>query len=202
MHLVKQNSQSPPINGLTMTLVQNNLRGNVLRSTANSESSSLIENLGKSEIGKLQITVVSDQEILGFEISIDDILGVKVFKTASNSGSVESGLLSRERFDRSEVSEELSSVDQLKNQIEILGILSESLKVDDERMRDLGVNEILIVDVIDLLGLDDLSLVEKLQGNILSGLFVFGDLNLAETTYFKLQKYPCRGFSRPRSPPA
>ncbi len=49
-------------------------------------------------------------------------------------------------------------------------------------MVDLGVDEVLVVDVVDLLGLDDVSLVEQLEGVVLSRLFVFGDLHLSETT--------------------
>lgn len=42
----------------------------------------------------------------------------------------------------------------------MFGILSQPLKVNNEGMVQLGVDEILIVHVIDLLSFDDLSLVQ------------------------------------------
>ena len=44
------------------------------------------------------------------------------------------------------------------------------------------MDKVLVVDVVDLLGLHDLMLVEQLQGHILSGLLVLGDLHLSEST--------------------
>ena len=99
VHFVEQDSQSPPVDGLSVTLVQDNLGGDVLRGTADCEGSSLVEDLGKSEIGKLEIAVVSDKQIFGLEISVDNILRMKVFETASDSGSIESSLFSGERLD-------------------------------------------------------------------------------------------------------
>ena len=37
------------------------------------------------------------------------------------------------------------------------------------------MNEIFIIHVIDLLGLDDFALVEKFEGDVFSGFFVFGN---------------------------
>jgi hypothetical protein len=47
---------------------------------------------------------------------------------------------------------------------------------------DLGVDEVFIIDVVDLLGLDDLAFVEQFERDVLSGLFVLGHFNLAEPT--------------------
>lgn len=44
------------------------------------------------------------------------------------------------------------------------------------------MDEVLVVDVINLLGLDDLALLEELEGNILAGLLVLSNLDLAEAT--------------------
>jgi hypothetical protein len=69
---------------------------------------------------------------------------------------------------------------------------------------DLRVHEVFVIDVIDLLGLDDLALVQKLQSHILSGLFILGHLDLSETTLaqdssdfvvFKLQLFDGLPFS-------
>ena len=46
----------------------------------------------------------------------------------------------------------------------------------------LGVDKILIEDVIDLLGLYDLTFLQEFQGHKLSILLVLGDFDLAEPT--------------------
>jgi len=60
--------------------------------------------------------------------------------------------------------------------------LSQTFEVDDERMADLRMNEIFIIDVIDLLSFDNFTLVEQFEGNILSGFFVFGNLDFTESS--------------------
>jgi hypothetical protein len=42
------------------------------------------------------------------------------------------------------------------------------------------MDEVFVIDVVDLLGFDDLTLIQKLQGHVLSRLFVLGDLHLTE----------------------
>jgi len=49
-------------------------------------------------------------------------------------------------------------------------------------MADLGVDELFIINMIDLLSLDDLALIKKFEGDILAGLFVFGHFDLTKTS--------------------
>jgi hypothetical protein len=55
-------------------------------------------------------------------------------------------------------------------------------KVNDEGVVDLAVHEVLVVDVVHLLRLDDVALVQELEGDVLARLLVLGDLDLAEPT--------------------
>lgn len=50
VHFINQDTESPPINGLSMALVENDFRGDVLRSTANGEGSAFIEDFGETKI--------------------------------------------------------------------------------------------------------------------------------------------------------
>jgi hypothetical protein len=47
-----------------MALVENNFGSNVLGSSTNGEGSALSQELGKTEVSKLKISVVSDEKIL------------------------------------------------------------------------------------------------------------------------------------------
>lgn len=57
------------------TLVQQNFGGEVLGSAAESISSA-VDNLGKTEIGQLQVAVGVDQQVLRLEVSVDHVLRV------------------------------------------------------------------------------------------------------------------------------
>lgn len=183
MHLVDQNSKRPPIHSLSMPLIQNHLRSYVLRRSTDGKRSSLGQKLGKSEVSELQVAIIADQQVFRLEVSEDDVFGVQILKTTGNCGRVEPSLVSSERFHISEVSKELSSVDQLKHEIEISGILSQSFEGDDKRMADLRMHEVLVINMVDLLCLHDLMLVEQLQGNVLPCFFILGDLNFPKATY-------------------
>ena len=180
VHLVDENSESPPVDCLSVALVEDDLGSDVFGGSADGEGSSLGEELGEPEVGELEVAVVADEEVFGLEVPEDDVLGVQVFEAGCDDGPVEAGLVGGEGFDVSEVGEELSAVDEFEDKIEVSGILGESFEGDDEGVADLGVDEIFIVDVIYLLGLHDLVLVEQLEGNVFAGLLVLGNLDFAE----------------------
>ena len=84
---------------------------------------------------------------------------MKVFEATSHSCSIEASLISSERLYISKVSKKFSSIYQLKNKIEISWVLCESFEVNYERMIDLWMNKIFIVDVINLLCFHDFMFV-------------------------------------------
>ena len=137
MHFVDKDSQSPPVDGFSMALIQDDFRGDVFRGSTNGEGSSFIEDFGEPEVGEFEVAIVGDEKIFWFEVSEDYVLGMKVFEAGSDGGRVESGLIGCKGFDRSEVGEKFSSVDQLQNQVQVLGVLGKSFKVDDEGVADL-----------------------------------------------------------------
>ena len=105
---------------------------------------------------------------------------MKVFEARGNGSCIKSGLISGEWLDWSEISEKLTSIDEFENQVKILGVLSKSFEVNDEGVTDLGMDEVFVIDVIDLLGFDDFAFVEQFEGNVFSGFFVFGHLDFTE----------------------
>lgn len=80
--------------------------------------------------------------------------------------------------------------------------MGEPFEIDNEGVGDLGMDEILIVHVVNLLGLDDLALLEKFEGHELAILLVLGYLDFAEPTYVYMHQYLCPECARSRNPPA
>ena len=120
-----------------MTLVEDDLRSDVLGSTANGESAALGQELGKAEISEFEVAIIGNEKVFRLEISEDDIFAVKVLKAGGDGGCIEAGLVSSEGLHVSEVSEEFATVDEFQDQIEMLGILGESFEGDDEGVVDL-----------------------------------------------------------------
>ncbi len=98
-----------------MSLVQDNFRSNILWSSTDGKCSSLIQYLGESKIGELQITIIGDEEILRLQISKDDIFIMEIFETTGHCGTIEPCLVSCKWLNGSQVSEKLSSIDQFQN---------------------------------------------------------------------------------------
>jgi hypothetical protein len=99
VHFVDKDSQSPPVDGFSVALIQDDFWGDVFGGSTNGEGSAFVQYFGESKIGEFEVTIVGDEKIFGFEISEDDVLGVKVFEARGNSGSVESGLVGCKGFD-------------------------------------------------------------------------------------------------------
>ena len=47
--------------------------------------------LGESKVGELDVAVLADHDVFGFEITVDDVFGVEVLKRQQHLRSVEAG---------------------------------------------------------------------------------------------------------------
>ena len=88
VHFVDENTKGPPVNGFAVTLVQQHLRSKILGGSAESVGTSLAV-LGKTEVGKLQVAFIINEDILGLKITVDDVLRVKVLEHERHLGAIE-----------------------------------------------------------------------------------------------------------------
>lgn len=65
VHFVNQDSERPPVYGATVAFVQQNLRRNVLWSSANSVCS-FPDNFGEAKIDHFKIAVATNHDVLRF----------------------------------------------------------------------------------------------------------------------------------------
>lgn len=87
-HLVGQDTESPPVHRLAVTLVEEHLGGKVLRSAAESVSPRFAV-LSETEVSELQIAVLVNENVLGLQIAIDDLHRVQVLKHQGHLRRVE-----------------------------------------------------------------------------------------------------------------
>ena len=95
VHFVHQDSEGPPIDRLTVTSVQKDLRSDIFGSTTDSVGS-FLDDLSKAIIDKLEVTISADHDVLGLKISVDDVLGMQVLENRGNLSTIELSLLSVE----------------------------------------------------------------------------------------------------------
>jgi len=94
-----------------MTLVENNFRGDVFWSSTYGKGPSFSQEFSKSKVCQLEIAIISNQKVLWFQVTENDIFRMQVFEAWGHSCSVETSLVGAERFHVSQVSKKLSSVD-------------------------------------------------------------------------------------------
>ena len=87
-HLVRQDSEGPPVDGLTVTFVQQHFGSEVLGRTAQSISARLAV-LSEAEIGQLEVAFLVDKDIFWLKITVDDVERVEILEHQSDLGRIE-----------------------------------------------------------------------------------------------------------------
>ena len=89
----------------------NHLRRHVLGAATKAVSNfpTFQTELGQTEISDLDMSIVVDQQILGLEVSVNDVLLVEVHQSVQDLDKVESSIFLIHPFDCFEVVEEFSS---------------------------------------------------------------------------------------------
>ena len=116
-----------------MALVQQDLRGNVLGRSANGVGA-FLDNLCKAEIDQFQIAVSRDHYVLRLQIAIDHVFRLEVFEYSDYLGTVEFSLVRVEVSNSAMVSEKITALEQLCNEVNIPVILHESIVIELEEL--------------------------------------------------------------------
>jgi len=89
-HLVDEDSQRPPVDSLSVALVEEYLGGNVFGGSAQSVR---LEGdaLGEPKVCNLEVTGGVEKQIFGLKVAVNEVLGVKELKDEHNVGGIEFG---------------------------------------------------------------------------------------------------------------
>ena len=72
-----------------MTLVQKNLRSNILGRSTNSICA-LSDCFGEAVIDQLKVAIISDHDVFWLKITVADVMTVKVLENRSDLGTIKS----------------------------------------------------------------------------------------------------------------
>jgi hypothetical protein len=92
-HFIDEGAESPPVNLLSVTFAQKELRGQVLwaatkRKSATIESDSLFT---QPKIDEANVAIHIEQNVLGLEVTVDDLSSMKVRQRRDNLSGVKTG---------------------------------------------------------------------------------------------------------------
>mmetsp|Transcript_81445 Transcript_81445/g.230789 ORF Transcript_81445/g.230789 Transcript_81445/m.230789 type:complete len:389 (+) Transcript_81445:44-1210(+) len=180
-HLIDEDAEGPPVDGLAVALVQQHLWCDVLgRSTECVRSCPRLHDLREAEVGEFRVPVWHHQDVLGLQVPVDDVLAVDVRERRACLRGVKLGLIVGELPRTPEVREEFAAADDLHDDVDVVLVLGVAHHVDDEGVVDLRHQPLLVVNVVHLLQLDDLMFLHEFHGVVLAILFVFRELDPPE----------------------
>lgn len=173
--LVNQNAQGPPVHGGGVTLVMDNLGGQVLWGSAQGVrllGSAVVavppaaEPLREAEIDELDVALAVQQQVLGLEVAVGHaVLGlVQVLEHQDDLGGVEAGHVLVEASVLAQVRKELAAGHVVEHNVEevVVGEGGEHVCYKREP-RHVGEDGALVAHMIDLLELDHLGLAQYLE---------------------------------------
>jgi hypothetical protein len=101
--LIQYHAQRPEIDIISIALSRKYLRRHISGRTNDSKSlmqGVSVKLLASAQIHNLQIAILGDHDILGFEIAVDNHAGVNGLEHLDHDGSVESWLLKAQQADQ------------------------------------------------------------------------------------------------------
>jgi hypothetical protein len=136
--------------------------------------------LAKAEVGKLDMAVLIEKDVIRFQVSMDVVNLVNSFDRKNRLSDVEAGFVFCENILSNQKGHEISAWQEVHYKVKVLFVLEGVLKVDDPRVLGLHENFALGLDVGHLVLVDHFRLLHLFHGNYLTSLLVAADAHLAE----------------------
>mmetsp|Transcript_15663 Transcript_15663/g.39403 ORF Transcript_15663/g.39403 Transcript_15663/m.39403 type:complete len:368 (-) Transcript_15663:1203-2306(-) len=185
-HLINQNTETPVIDGLVVTLRHDDFGGEVFGCSA--QGVCLVNNnLGKTEIHHNTVSIPVNESIFGFHVPVDNVSGVHISEGLENACRVE--------FRRCVIKavpgigmnhiKEFSSLPERQEEIQKVFILEATNQRQDEGMFERCHDLFLSQDSLHLSSIDQLTLRNRLEGVGLLGIAAGRQPNLSKGTHSK-----------------
>lgn len=120
--------------------------------------------LTKTKVAERNVASVIEQDVLGFQVSVDDIEPVETLQRTEELGCIEPGSVDVESLLLLQVVEQFASIDKGEDEIKFFRRLEGELQRNNERVVDLGEHRSLRKSVRDLGPGDDVCLSDRLEG--------------------------------------
>mmetsp|Transcript_22723 Transcript_22723/g.77302 ORF Transcript_22723/g.77302 Transcript_22723/m.77302 type:complete len:322 (+) Transcript_22723:16-981(+) len=163
-HLVDEHPQRPPVDSLVVALAHDDLRGYVVGGAAHGVRAAL-HLLREAVVHHLDVALGVQQEVLGLEVAVHNVLLVHVLQHEQHARGVEPrvGLLEPPLGLHVEVLEELAAVGELQEHVDAQAVLEGGDEAGAEGVRETVHQEALVAHVLLLLVAHDEALAEALE---------------------------------------
>lgn len=128
--------------------------------------------LAETEVTEGDMTSIIEENILGLEVTVDDLEAMQAFKRTQQLCSIEPGAVDVKSLFSLQVVEQLSTVDECENKVQLLRRLEREFQGNDERIVDLCQHGSLCKGVRDFGSGNNVSLANCLQGVDSAGIFL------------------------------
>lgn len=132
-HLVAENTARPPVRCLSVAVRLDDFWRKVLGRPAQ-RPRTVVDNFGETEIRETDVAAGIQEQVLGLQVTIDDVEGVEVLERENDSSEVETSNVRGEAFGPTEVCEKLSPGNIRHQHVDVEAISEGRVEVDDERM--------------------------------------------------------------------
>uniref|UniRef100_A0A7S3IL17 Uncharacterized protein n=1 Tax=Strombidium inclinatum TaxID=197538 RepID=A0A7S3IL17_9SPIT len=136
--------------------------------------------LGEAEIGEFDVTIEADQDVLGLQVPVENFGLMQVLKSQSYLGGIELGARFVEALLSREMSENLTSLNELHHEVDARGLGENLLQGNDEGVVDLEEDELLDLEALHAIVIDDVVLADALHGVVFLVFDVLNQVDLAE----------------------
>lgn len=164
--LIDEYAQRPPIRTLPVSLLgpHDDLGSQVLGRAAEGEGAVVGQFLSEAKVGDLHVSLAVDQQVLGLQVAVDDILLVHVADGQQDLADVEHGHVVAKTAVLAQPVEELAARAELEDHVDEGVVLEGSLEGVDEGVVELSQDLLLQLYVLHLLQVYDVRLRNLLQG--------------------------------------
>ena len=87
-HLVREDTEGPPIDGLSVAFIEEHFGGEILGSSAEGVSAGLAV-LGEAEVRQLEVAFGVDEDVFRLQVTVDNVQRVQVLKHECHLSRVE-----------------------------------------------------------------------------------------------------------------
>lgn len=134
-HFEQKRAQAPDVDGEIVALMCENLWSKVTSSSAKRLVYVLsLRLLGQTKVRQLQISICFHKDVFRLQISVNDILVVKVLKGNGHLSYHELSLLLSEFSNRAQVAEELTTLNEIHDEENSVLVLEDVIHADQERV--------------------------------------------------------------------
>lgn len=180
-HLVGQDTKSPPVNGEGVALLVEDLGGKILWGAAEGEGLGVIvEDLGQTEIGQTDIAVFIHKNVLGFKISIDNVLFMQMSDGNSDLCGIETGSILCETGGCPQMHEQFTASHESHNEENLRLCLEDVMHANQEGMIGLHQNLFLELRGLHLIVVENDVLPQRFHRINFSSVFFLDEEDLSE----------------------